>query len=228
MEKPSWKRSSSPPNRRAQNLYEIPISVTVASGESLQAVGARDISAIADFAPQRFFRQRGDANRRLRRDLRIHPRHRPERHPADHRSWGRALRRRRLCRPRRRIAFSKSPMSSASKCCAVPREPCTAATPSAERSTSSRAHRGDKQALTMRATTGSDERLDSFRAHRCAFCPARALETVVRDVRSGGLRLSSERGRSSRRQTQPRCSRAVSCIRRSNRSISRSAPTTRA
>jgi iron complex outermembrane recepter protein len=37
--------------RRAQNLYEVPISATVASGESLQAVGARDISAVAGFAP---------------------------------------------------------------------------------------------------------------------------------------------------------------------------------
>ncbi len=37
--------------RHAENLYEVPLSVAVVTGEALQAAGARDLSAIAGFAP---------------------------------------------------------------------------------------------------------------------------------------------------------------------------------
>ncbi len=37
--------------RRPQNLYEVPVSISVISGNTLREVGARDISALAGFAP---------------------------------------------------------------------------------------------------------------------------------------------------------------------------------
>lgn len=37
--------------RRAENLFQVPVSVAVVTGETLAAAGARDLSAIAGFAP---------------------------------------------------------------------------------------------------------------------------------------------------------------------------------